>query len=94
MNEAGWHIRGPRILIEMVAVVASILTAFSLDAWWSKRAEDRTVTAHLRALRSDFEQNVARLKVHIEREERIADASRRLLLVAISRGPRWEFSAG
>ena len=84
MNEAGRHIRGSRLLIEVLVVVASILIAFSLDAWWSKRAEGRTETAHLRALQSDFEQNVSRLKVHIEREERIADASRRLLLVAIS----------
>jgi hypothetical protein len=84
MNDTGRAVRGRRILIEMVAVVASILIAFSLDAWWTRRAEARTETAHLRALRSDFEQNVARLRVHIEREERIADASRRLLLVAIS----------
>lgn len=84
MNDADRYIRGPRVLIEMLVVVASILIAFSLDAWWSKRATERTETAHLRALRSDFEQNVSRLKVHIEREERIADASRRLLLVAIS----------
>lgn len=84
MNDAGRRIRGLRVLVEVLVVVASILIAFSLDAWWSKRAEERTGTAHLRALRSDFEQNVARLRVHIEREERIADASRRLLLVAIS----------
>jgi hypothetical protein len=74
----------PRILVEMLVLVASILIAFSLDAWWTRRASERTETAHLWALRSDFEQNVARLRVHIEREERIADASRRLLLVAIS----------
>jgi hypothetical protein len=68
----------------MAVVVASILIAFSLDAWWSRRAEQRTETAHLRALRSDFEQNVSRLKVQIGREERIAAASRRLLLIAMS----------
>lgn len=84
MNEAGRYVRGPRMLIEVVVVVASILIAFSLDAWWSRRAEERTGTAHLQALRSDFEQNVARLHVLIEREDRIANASRRLLLVAVS----------
>jgi hypothetical protein len=68
----------------MLAVVASILIAFSLDAWWSKRATARTGTSHLQALRSDFEQNVSRLQVQIEQEERIADASRRLLRVATS----------
>jgi hypothetical protein len=84
MNEAGGGIRGRRLLIEALVVVASILVAFSLDAWWSERAERRTEAAHLRALRSDFEQNVSRLKVLIEQEERIADASQRLLLAAIS----------
>lgn len=84
MNEAGGGIRGRRLLIEALVVVASILVAFSLDAWWSERAERRTEAAHLRALRSDFEQNVSRLKVLIEQEERIADASHRLLLAAIS----------
>ena len=83
MND-GRHIRGSRVLVEMLVVVTSILIAFSLDAWWTSRAEERTGVAHLRALQHDFEQNVARLKVHIEREERIADASRRLLLVANS----------
>lgn len=83
MND-GRHIRGSRVLIEMLVVVTSILIAFSLDAWWTNRAEERTGEAHLRALRYDFEQNVSRLKVHIEREERIADASRRLLRVASS----------
>lgn len=76
--------RAPRVLIEMLVVVASILIAFSLDAWWTQRADERTGAAHLRALQSDFAQNVSRLKVHIEREERVADASRRLLLVATS----------
>ena len=84
MNQVGRSIRGARILLEMLAVVASILIAFSLDAWWSQRAQARTEQAHLRALRSDFEQNVSRLKELIEREERIADASRRLLLVSVS----------
>jgi hypothetical protein len=77
-------IRGRRLVVEALVVVASILVAFSLDAWWSERAERRTEAAHLRALRSDFEQNVSRLKVLIEQEERIADASHRLLLAAIS----------
>ena len=43
-----------------------------------QRARARTEEAHRRALRSDFEQNVSRLKELIEREARIADASRRL----------------
>ncbi|MGH7469812.1 MAG: hypothetical protein ACRENP_17830 [Longimicrobiales bacterium] len=45
--------------------MSSILLAFALDAWWDQRAEARTVTAHLHALRSDFQQNVTRLQSFI-----------------------------
>jgi hypothetical protein len=71
-------------MLEMLVVVGSILIAFALDAWWDRRAETRTEEAHLRALESDFEQNVARLQALVEGESAIADASRRLLLVAIA----------
>ena len=84
MNENAPRKSAARLLLEMLVVVASILIAFSLDAWWSRRSELRTERAHLRALQSDFEQNVARLNQLIAREERIVDASRRLLLVATS----------
>jgi hypothetical protein len=76
------QIRGSRLLLEGLVVVASILIAFALDAWWSQRAEERTEAAHLRALRTDFQANVARLQSLIAREEATADASRRLLVVA------------
>jgi hypothetical protein len=84
LNEVTSRIRGTRLLLEMLVVVASILIAFALDAWWNQRAETRSEAAHLHALRSDFEQNVSRLKELVAQEERIADASRRLLLVAVS----------
>lgn len=76
--------RGAHLLLEMLVVVASILIAFSLDAWWNRRAERNAEAAHLQALQSDFEQNVSRLRALITREEQIADASRRLLLLATS----------
>lgn len=79
-------IRGTRLLLEGLVVVASILVAFALDAWWNMRVEERTEIAHLRALQSDFEQNISRLESLIAREEAIADASRRLLRVASSIG--------
>jgi hypothetical protein len=69
-------------LVEGLVVVASILLAFSLDAWWSQRAAERAEAAHLRALRSDFQQNVSRLRDFIALEEGVMAASRRLLLAA------------
>jgi hypothetical protein len=76
------RVQGRRLLLEALVVIASILIAFALDAWWDQRASQRTEAAHLRALQSDFEQNVSRLEQAIKREERIAEASRSLLLLA------------
>ena len=76
------RINWTHFLIEGLVVVASILLAFSLDAWWSQRAAERTEAAHLRALRTDFQQNVSRLRAFVAQEEGIMDASRRLLVVA------------
>jgi hypothetical protein len=68
-------------LIEGLVVAGSILIAFALDAWWSQRATERTEAAHVRAISSDFQQNVSRLRGFVALEEGIMDASRRLLLV-------------
>lgn len=43
-----------RIFVEGVAVVLSILLAFSIDAWWDRRVERREAAEHISALRSDF----------------------------------------
>ena len=76
------RLAGARLLREIFVVVSSILIAFALDAWWDGRAARRTEAAHLRSLRSDFEQNVERLRQLIAMEEQVSDASRRLLLAA------------
>jgi hypothetical protein len=70
------------LLIEGLVVVASILVAFMLDAWWSQRAAEQKEAAHLLALRSDFQQNVSRLQRLVALEDGIMDASQRLLRVA------------
>jgi hypothetical protein len=44
-----------RILIEAIAIVASILIAFALDAWWDARTERAQERALLSALADDFE---------------------------------------
>lgn len=88
------HASTKRLILEMLVVVVSILIAFSLDAWWEGRAEARTETAHLRAIRSDFEQNVARLSARVDRQQQIADASRRLLVAISSETPPVRDSVG
>lgn len=62
-------------------MVGSILIAFALDAWWDNRAAERIEAAHVHALRSDFQQNVSRLRELVALEEGIMDASQRLLVV-------------
>ena len=59
------RIRGSRLVAEGLVVIASILIAFALDAWWDRQAERRVEEAHLHALRSDYQQNVARLNALI-----------------------------
>ena len=69
---------------EIAIVVAGILIAFMLDAWWEQRTSVARERAHLRAMASDFRQNVQRLHHHIEMEESAAKSSRDLLLLARS----------
>jgi hypothetical protein len=66
-------------LREVVVLVAGILIAFALDAWWQRRGDARHERAHLRALASDFDRNIERLNELIALETRTADSSRRLL---------------
>jgi hypothetical protein len=42
-------------LVEGVVIVASILLAFALDAWWDSRGQRREEIQVLENLRSDFQ---------------------------------------
>ncbi len=67
---------------EIFIVVAGVLIAFGLNAWWAEhnaRVEEQT---HLRALIRDFELNVALYEEHTQRSQGTADASRELLQLA------------
>lgn len=52
-SDAG-QIPWKRIAAEAIAIVASILIAFALDAWWDRRSERVQETALLSALEEDF----------------------------------------
>lgn len=47
-----------RILVEAAAIVASILLAFAIDAWWQDRKEDIVEIQYLRALREDLHRSL------------------------------------
>jgi hypothetical protein len=71
-----------RTVGEIAVVTAGILIAFALDAWWDNRATAEREQVHLRALASDFEQNVAALKALIKNEEAVMSGSEDLLKLA------------
>ena len=63
-----------RISVEAAAIVASILLAFAIDAWWDgvqERAEEREI---LSALRAEFEANQKVLAQTAERHRRALNA--------------------
>ena len=43
-----------RLFVEATAIVASILIAFAIDAWWQDRTEHIVEAQYLRALREDL----------------------------------------
>jgi hypothetical protein len=50
-----------RITVEAVAIVASILLAFSIDAWWQERLEINEEVEQLARLHAEFVSNVERI---------------------------------
>ena len=48
-------IRWNHIAIEGIAIVASILLAFAIDAWWETRREDDLATSYRDRLKTDIE---------------------------------------
>ncbi|HYC50328.1 MAG TPA: DUF6090 family protein [Gemmatimonadaceae bacterium] len=83
-----------RIAGEIVIVVIGILIAFALDAAWERRSARAEEHAHLRALASDFQENVSRLEQHIRQEESISAASREMLELAQRPGDTTGEAAG
>ena|SRR5688572_92995 len=67
---------------EIFVVVAGVLIAFGLNAWWIDRSARLEEQMHLRALERDFERNVSIYTTLLEREEEIVTASRELLQLA------------
>ena len=67
---------------EIVIVVAGVLIAFGLNAWWAERSARIEEQTHLGALIRDFELNVALYEEHAQRSQRTADASLELLQLA------------
>ena len=61
-----------RLAVEATAIVASILLAFAIDAWWSDREIDQWQTAQLRALRDEFSANLKSLDIIVQTHDSTA----------------------
>ena len=69
-NDIQWK----RISAEGIAIVVSILLAFSIEAWWSNyqdRAEEQVI---LLGLKSEFEQNLALIETEISYRNAVIDS--------------------
>ena len=77
-----------RMMLEAILIVASILLAFGIDAWWNERQERIEETEILQGLKQEFDRNQTIL------ENQIAYHSEALLaieeLLAASRRGSWE----
>ena len=74
-----------RFLGEGVVIIASILLAFAIDAWWGGRQEARIAAEYLSALEAEFE------AARFEMEQQIGEHTRQLaaidsLLSGLARG--------
>jgi hypothetical protein len=67
------------ITAEAVAIVVSILMAFSIEAWWADYGERRDEVEALKYLREDFVETTQRLNSASEDHRRIFESSVRLL---------------
>jgi len=67
-----------RVLVEGAVVVASILLAFAIDAWWAQRQERVLETHYLGRLASDLSTGAAQLNQQLERLGNALPAARNL----------------
>ena len=63
-----------RLSVEAAAIVASILLAFAIDAWWNKLQSDRAVGEVLKVIRSEMQFNVDALAKSIIHHQEIVAA--------------------
>ena len=66
-------------LYQALAIVAGILVAFAIDAWWEERNEQEWQTEQLVSLRDEFVANRDELIAVVGRDREIADHLRQLL---------------
>ena len=76
------NIASPRILAEGAAIIASILLAFWIDAWWEGREQDELGQRYLVGLREDFAQIESELGEHIAFTAGVMRSAEKVLTMA------------
>jgi hypothetical protein len=71
-NSSGIKIR--RLFAEGVMVVASILVAFALDAWWEERQLEQEIREDLAIVEAELTENMRLIDQMLEMMERVTDA--------------------
>jgi hypothetical protein len=79
-DEIPWR----RILVEGVAIVASILLAFAIDAWWQEHVENQRQREVLVALLDDFETSKGHIREWREFHLAVQESNTKLLKAAVS----------
>ncbi len=72
-------IQWKRLLVEGAAIVASILLAFAIDAWWDNRHERIEEHRVLESLRVEYQSNAERIPWFVESHQKSADYAQEIL---------------
>ena len=75
----------PRIFVEGVVIVASILLAFGIDAWWASLQQDREYQDVLVALTAEFEEISRQIEVQESQTNRINQQAASIVSILRSR---------
>jgi hypothetical protein len=80
-------IQWKRLSVEGAAIVASILLAFAIDAWWDNRYEHKEERRILESLKEEFLSNAELIPVYIERHKSSAEHTMALLQAMMAAEP-------
>lgn len=83
MTESG-KIPWKRIVIEMAAIVVSILLAFSIDAWWEDRQRQTEERSILMSLYPEAQELIRLVEYNAIRTDALRDATRRTYNASVS----------
>jgi len=87
MSSSSKPIEWNRLLIEGVVIVASILMAFAIDAWWDDRQSRQAEINQLHSIAAELESNAELIRAKLETLV-VADAAAREMMSWMGPEPR------